>query len=375
MTPTIKLLDKSQINQLPAPSPDNQLYEEIKQQGFKKFPQRLENYNRFLKSTRGISLDYDPIRIDIENVSRCNYRCKMCSVSDWKGGKRADDMSLSHFKELLDSLPSLIEIKLQGLGEPLMGKSIFEMIRYARSEKHLWVRSTTNGSLLAHQENYKKIIDSDICDLSVSIDGASQKSYETIRRGGKFNIVSENCKLLNDYADKKDFDRIRMCTVVQQDNVHELETFPTLAAELGFKRLTFSLDINDWGIDQWKEKNASLSCQNQLDVDRLWHLIDLGKSLGVEIGFWHIDQKYHWKSEKNLCPWPFERLYISSDMRITPCCMVANPDVYQIGENAFDIKSTWHGEPYRKFRQQHLEGNLPAICRSCYLSKEHHPTT
>jgi hypothetical protein len=28
-------------------------------------------------------VDYYPIKLDIENVSRCNFRCTMCAVSDW----------------------------------------------------------------------------------------------------------------------------------------------------------------------------------------------------------------------------------------------------------------------------------------------------
>src|SRR5665213_130462 len=54
-----------------------------------------ENYARYLAGARRTDLDYLPIKLDIENVSRCNFRCTMCSVSEWTKGQRAGDMSLS----------------------------------------------------------------------------------------------------------------------------------------------------------------------------------------------------------------------------------------------------------------------------------------
>ena len=144
----------NQLSELPRPSADQALYSQTLEAGFAKFPERKLNYDKYKASRRGELLDYLPIKLDIENVSRCNYRCTMCEVSNWPGQKRAEDMSFEDYKNLIDSQYGLIEIKLQGLGEPLMGECYFEMIDYTRS-KHIWVRSTTNGSLLRLRDNYK----------------------------------------------------------------------------------------------------------------------------------------------------------------------------------------------------------------------------
>lgn len=365
-----KTISRSQVLDLPRPYPDPKLYNGILEEGFQLFPERKENYERYLRSERGANLNYLPVKLDIENVSRCNYRCKMCAVSEWKGGKRAEDMDFEAYKALLDSQYGVVEIKLQGLGEPLMGKSVFDMIRYAREDRKIWVRMTTNGSLLAHNDHYKQLIDADVCDLSVSMDGATADAYEKIRRGGKFDLVTRNAKLLTDYARSAGRDRVRMCSVVQKDNFHQLEQFPLLAADLGFSRMTFSLDVNDWGLKEWNTKNKDLSRLSEMDPNRLWNLVESGKSRGVEVTFWYTDAKYHTRSKGGLCPWPFERLFVSSDMRISPCCMVANPDVYEIGNTAVDLAKTWHGKPYESFRKMHIEGKLPAICVACYESRK-----
>jgi len=352
---------------IPHPSPDQALYKQVLEEGFQRFPERRANYLKYQAAKRGVSLDYLPIKLDIENVSRCNFHCTMCQVSDWPGLKRADDMSFEDYKALIDAQDGLIEIKLQGMGEPLMGSCYFDMISYARA-KYIWVRSTTNGSLLHLQDNYKRLIDSDICELQISIDGTTPETYEKIRRGGNFKKTADNCILINQYCRDVQRKRTRMWSVIQRDNFHELEAFPRFAQELGFERLTLSLDLNDWGQEQWKKLNDFLDVREAFRSDQIQALIDLGKQHQVEVTFWFIDKKYDTDNPSHLCPWPFERAYVSSDMRVVPCCLIANPEVTDLGD-ARDFSKVWNGDDMITFRKMHLQGQIPKICQSCYKNR------
>ncbi len=353
------------VHGLPAPSADTELYDSIRKAGFAAFPERLANWTRFKASQRGEALDYLPVKLDVEHVSRCNYRCTMCQVSDWPKMTRAADMTTEDFKSLLDQQVGVVEIKLQGMGEPLLAaESFFEMIGYARS-RHIWVRATTNGSLLHLKDNYKALVESDICEIQVSIDGARAETYEAIRRGGKLERVAENCRLLNAYAAERGRERTRMWVVVQKGNLADLALFPQAAAEMGFKRLTLSLDLTGWGQESWQNSNESLDAHDMLPVEQAWALVEDGRRRGVEVTFWAIDSKYDWSSPSKLCPWPFERSYISSDMRVVPCCMIANPEVLEMGD-ARDLSAVWNGERMTEFRRAHREGRVPDVCRSCY---------
>ena len=350
---------------LPTPSPDKDLYDSILRAGFEAYPKRKKNYTNYQKSKRTNELNYLPIKLDIENVSRCNFHCKMCSVSEWPGLKRADDMSLEEFKNLLDIQHGVIEIKLQGLGEPLMGKSWYEMIKYAR-ERYIWVRSITNGSLLHLKDNYKKMIDGDVCELQVSIDGATKETFEKIRRGGKFNQIAKNCTMLNNYAHQKGKNRTRMWSLIQKDNFKELEKLVLIAKDWGFERLTFGMNVEDQG---WKEEKFDeihkLNMENRFSYKRANDLILLGKDNNVEVTFWGTSGKFDQKNKDKLCSWPFERVVVSSDMRIVPCCMVANPEIYDLGD-ATKLEKEWNSESFTKFRQSHINGELPTICKNCY---------
>lgn len=361
---TKKEIKTDRISMLPRPLPDPAFYKSTLENGFRKFGLRHQNYIKYQKAKRCEELDYLPIKMDIENVSRCNYRCTMCQVSDWPELKRAVDMSFDEFKALIDSQYGLIEIKLQGMGEPLLGKTYSKMIKYARG-KGIWVRSSTNASLLHVDDNYKQLIDSDICELQVSVDSVTPKTYKKIRRGGDLKRVMDNCILLNRYCHDVNLRRTRMWVVVQKENFTELKRFPAFAADLGFDRLTFSLDLNDWGQKKWRKLNDQVDVHKQFDFSLAKHLINLGKEQNVDVTFWFIDEKYSTRDINKLCPWPFERAYISCDMHIVPCCMISNPEVISLG-NAKNFSEEWNGAWYREFRRKHISGHIPDYCRNCY---------
>lgn len=358
------------LRDLPAPEPSlgRDTYHRMREEALDADPRRRENYQKYIAAKRGqANVDYLPIKLDIENVSRCNFKCTMCVVSDWPKGRRADDLTLQSFKKLIDEQYGLVEIKLQGIGEPLMqGDDFFEMIKYARAQK-IWVRTTTNASLLHLKDNYKKLIDAEPCEVQISIDGASQETFEKIRRGSVPSQVFENCRLINNYCDAVGYHPTKMWTVVQRDNADELEALVELAADLGFKRMVFSLNLTDWGISEWHERNNDVAVDSELDPDNLSSLITLGESLGVQVRFWSVHEQYNTDSVEKLCPWPFERAYFSSDERIVPCCYLGNPDVFEFSSSEQGtFADIWFSENYRAFRQDHLDGKIPTVCKDCY---------
>jgi len=351
----------------PNPSAGNFAYKKERWIALATSPRRLANYIRYQRASRRTAeVNYFPTKLDIENVSRCNFRCTMCQVSEWTNQKRAEDMEFDDFKHLIDHQPGLLEIKLQGMGEPILGgETYFNMIKYAR-KKHIWVRTVTNASMLHLRDNYKKLVDSGVNEIQISIDGATKETFEKIRVGSKFEVVKSNCKLINDYCKEKGVKRTKMWTTVQRDNVAELPQLIELATELGFNSVVFSLNIVDWGQSAWNETNQAVSVERTVTQELVDHLLEKSREIGVNLTFWSSSDKYSTKSIEALCPWPFERSYISSDMRTSPCCMIANPDVSELGA-ATDFAGVWKSDAYREFRQAHLDGNIPSECGGCYL--------
>ena len=86
-----------------------------------------------------------PVTMDIEPTTGCNFRCTMCQVSspDFK----AKNMDIETFKKIIKENKQLIKIKLQGMGEPLVNKYIYEMIKYAKNYG-VATEIISNGSML-----------------------------------------------------------------------------------------------------------------------------------------------------------------------------------------------------------------------------------
>jgi MoaA/NifB/PqqE/SkfB family radical SAM enzyme len=259
-----------------------------------------------------------------------------------------------------------VEIKIQGLGEPTMQRDpYFEMIKYARS-KNIWVRTTTNASLLHLNNNYKKLVDSGVNEIQISIDGADKATFESIRRQSVFEQVVKNCKLINAYCDSKGVELTKMWTVVQKGNRHQLSRLVDLAYEMGFRSMGFSLNLVDFGTERWREINDGVTVEGSFSRSEADELMAKGAQLSIKVRFWSVTQKYTIDDPAKMCPWPFERAYISSDLRVVPCCIIGNPDVSEIGSARENFSGVWYGTTMQDFRAAHLKGNIPPVCRSCY---------
>lgn len=347
---------------LPEPSAGLEAYEAERVACLALDERKRVNYQKALsaKMLRRPNVYHLPTKLDVENTSRCNFACSMCAVSTWPKGKRAEDLSLERFKHLIDEQYGLVEIKLNGLGEALLqGDDYFEMIRYARARR-IWVRMTTNASLLHLRDNYRKLVDSGVNEIDISVDGADAATFEGIRIQSDWNRVRSNIKMLNSYAFYKERWFTKMWTLVQRANVADLERHVPLAKELGFRHLVFSCSLHGWGDDALAERNRGEMVA--LDLYRAEVLVGLGKEIGVRVAFWDVAEKF---SPDNLCPWPFERAVVTSDSRTVPCCMIGDPDKFEIGKGKTFLEA-WTSEEYRDFRKSHIEGKIPHVCKGCY---------
>ena len=349
----------------PQPMPDLKTYEDEARIRLSKYIETNRNFQLFLENRREVKPKYLPTKLDIENLSRCNFRCIMCQVSEWPKGQRAQDLSLHEFKHIIDENIGLLEIKLQGMGEPTLGRDdFFDMIKYARN-LNIWVRTVTNGSLLHANDNIRKFVESGVNEIQISIDGATKETFETIRRGSKFERVIENVTNLNNYSENMGKNITKMWTVVQEKNINELVDLVKLAKKMNFKSMVFSLDIVDWGNHNWTEKNKEISVNKEFSLELANEIYDLGESFGIKVAFWNIAQKYSTSSPESLCQWPFERSYVSSDNRVVPCCMIADPDTFEIKSSGSFVE-IWNSDEYEAFRKSHLTGEIPQVCRNCY---------
>jgi MoaA/NifB/PqqE/SkfB family radical SAM enzyme len=352
--------------ELAQPKPDPYNYQMTHYRGFVRFPERLRNYLLSQSENRDAARRSLPTELDIEPSSRCNFRCTMCQLSEWPDGRRAGELAFNDLKALIDAHPQIMDVKLQGVGEPLFNKSFFDMVRYM-VDRDIWVRTTVNGSLLHVKENARRLIDSGIGEIQTSFDGASKQIFEAIRLKSDFDLVVRNLTDLNDYANRQDRPITRMWAVLQNSNRHQVFDFVELAKRMQFRRLTFSVNLGSWGSDEWNTRNSQVQATALTD-EETYRLRQISRAEGIEITCWHSPKKFSSDAPGNLCPIPFQRVFISSDLRVVPCGGIGNPEITDFGP-ASELRELWNGRRFTKFREAHIRGRIPKYCQYCYETK------
>ena len=350
---------------LPEPIRDPAVFQPMFEKGMRDYPERKANHALAATTARGETAAAMPTMMDIEPASRCNYACGMCILHTWKNRKRADDMTFEMFRRLLDQQPGLWEVKLQGLGEPLLNRDLADMVALC-SERSIWTRTTINGSLLHMHDNARRLLEAGIGEVQVSLDGADKETYEAIRRGGDFDRFAENCRLFNRLAASyRSTSATRAFVLVQRANFHQLDEILSFCAGVGFQRVIFSMQLGWFGVEELREPNLGRDVSSEVSYNRCLELVEAGKTRGLDVTFWQGGNKYRVGDPSLLCAWLWERAFIGSDGRIVPCCAICDPRVMDMGD-AERFAETWNGDRYRALRKAHLAGAIPTVCRGCY---------
>src|SRR5918998_5279173 len=138
-----------------------------------------------------------PSFVQIEPVGQCNLRCQMCPIqfrTDGPPNGPPAFMPFETFTRLVDQLPSMTELQLQGMGEPMMHPRFFDMVAYAAA-KGIEVSTNSNLTLLS-ERRARLCVSSGLGYLHVSLDGASAETYEAIRVRAQFDRVLRNLRRL-----------------------------------------------------------------------------------------------------------------------------------------------------------------------------------
>lgn len=320
----------------------------------------------------------------IEPIGRCNLACKMCTVND--RGDEVAEMSLERFRALLDQMPGLQELHLQGLGEPMLHPAFFDMVALAAS-RGIRVSANTNLTLLTH-ERAQRCVTSGLASLSVSLDGASAPVYEAIRRKASFAKVIRNLARLTHARDAAHSALdVRGVMVLMRSNLHELPALVRLlhshrVHELLVQRLSSDLQQPDLPARYITIRSYVNDAQLQLeDMPRAEAVFQEARQLARTLGMRlhlprlavHEASVPSSASQKPRCGWPWEQLYVTAAGELLPCCMVATADRATFG-NVFSadpaqpkLLQRWHGEAARSFREALASEDPPAVCRSCAL--------
>jgi radical SAM protein with 4Fe4S-binding SPASM domain len=295
----------------------------------------------------------------------------MCN--HWRG-RREPPISTDRFIEILNELAELgtKKIHVSG-GEPMLRPQVPDMIAQA-SALGIKVTMTTNGTLI-DKVKAKRLVESGLRGVNISIDSPIRKMHEKIRGvEGSFKATVKAVELLKRYKHKGKL-TIRINTVVSRTNYQTLESLPDLAHELGADGINLiPVDDHCGEILSMRKKDIALfnteiapkiaaralalglivSDADAFPFGQSDSEVRLGRAGRYAFGYYDHHPCY--------APWTHSLIDFNGNMYV--CCMTRErmPPLGNIGNQSF--KEIWEGAAYRQIR---LKMHPPALaaCRRC----------
>lgn len=299
-------------------------------------------------------------QINIPVTDRCNLKCTMCPRQNTKELAEVDIPSDVLFS-LLKTSRNLSGILLQGLGEPLLYKNIFNVIGQLKQEMHCdsEVGLTTNATML-NGGTGEKLLDNGLDFLYFSVDAATRPTYGAIRIGADFDTVIENIGRCVRYKNTLGLNKPRfmMNFVITRQNAHEIAAFARLAKDLGIENVTYShclgaqsgkIELVDKGklLEQFEEARA------------------VTEGNGLNIYFPPLE-----KTKEEKCFF-MERAVVLAQGDVIPCHAMAPGYGTKERSRIFgnirkkSLDEIWSQHDFKEFRRRVLAGDFPPECTGC----------
>ncbi len=293
----------------------------------------------------------------------CNFACDHCQVTHW--ARKTTRLTTERFSSILRQLPMLRQVKLQGMGEPLLNRHLIEMLE--EGEDGGAVSIVTNGSV--YTENIAQRLSSlRGTTIIISMDGATAETFEAIRVNGNFQKVVANVADMVRRRGRSLWPGIELRSVVTLRNAHELPDLVRLAKRIGVDKLTATTLLTDWGKEDMEVSIAPIDVSRE--DPRVDQYIRESREVAAEIGMPLSVEHGQRYSRANRCPWPWQSSYIAANGDVVPCCQIADSSVVKMG-NVFDepFANIWNNGKYRELRQRIAGNDIPHYCRGCYGMK------
>lgn len=166
-------------------------------------------------------------------TNMCNLRCSHCYQDNFSNTEELDLEGLitisENIKDTLKKWNKMASINLTG-GEPILKPGLLELLQYLDKNSMVSELGIITNGILLNEEMIRRFSSiPKLRRIKVSLDGATQKTNDSIRGDKSFNEVIKN---LSSIIKRCDLEIILMFTVMRR-NLKELPYFFELSKNLG----------------------------------------------------------------------------------------------------------------------------------------------
>lgn len=282
-----------------------------------------------------------PLTLYIDPCNKCNYRCSYCfhsaeNYSSLCGGYYT--LSVSDAEKIatqLKEIGSVKTINFHATGELLLNQNLPEIIKiFHQNRLAERIQLTTNGSLLT-PDKALKLLQSGVDFFRISLYGGTTTLHQ-----------------------KRSHSRVTLDNI--RDNISQLISLRNA------RQFSASIAVKMLETGDKKEEKEFLDFFNGVADECFIEKVHNFSSSE----YFDVESSIHIKPEKGgcpICPLPFYRLVIHSNLDVSPCDADSFHEVILGNLRETSLKDIWNGENLHKLQLAHLSKNFPEghHCSSC----------
>lgn len=342
-----------------------------------------------------------PVMMHIELSSFCDCECIMCKKC-YEKNSNAKYLSWDKFYELEQYFATCRIVVINGYGEPYIHPQISKIISvFEKYQVKLFTTTNIQNIPMDSLTQINKVFSR----INISCDGATVKTYESIRRGASFDKFVKNVKIIHEKCPDV---QLFMSVVAMRQNIEEAVELVHLAKQLGFEEIRFGrLGSNIFignekdelifypnfaskKLEQAKLEGKKTGIRVVIPIIMLNNVIDRDKAEREradmhKLPFFKSDNYYNELSEKfkelkrlnkfeyrlysteraisceGLCHWIGFGLYINSSGKVRPCSEVP----YNREQEKKEEITDYNYYELIEFRKRFISGEVPNVCMDC----------
>lgn len=278
----------------------------------------------------GVLTEAFPSQVTVNITEVCNLACIHCPHPVFKLSEhyKARYLEPELNKKLVDECKGRTKfIRYCAEGEPLIHPHAYDMIQYA-VESGTFTTLTTNGTIM-NERRTRKLLDSGLHMVDISIDAFRDKTYSQIRVNGDLKVTRENVLRLLEWSKGK-VTKVVVSFIQQKENEGQAISFREF----------------------WEDKGATVIIRNLHSA--AGSMTQIAKDLKTT-------------EPRRPCVYPWERIKLVPTGFLSFC-----PADWVHGSSLVDyrtttIEETWKGDQYRSLRLAHLNNDFEAhrFCGQC----------
>lgn len=296
-----------------------------------------------------------PDVLRVEPSGSCNLKCIHCPTG-LGIGEQGWVMKEDVFRIVLNEIKnnSYRVVVLYHGGEPLLNKNIYKWIEEVKSLGVEKVKIVSNGILL-NKIKSRKLIESGLDEIEISLDGNSAQENDFIRKGSSFNKVICSIKEL---ATLKEKYRSRT-PLIYISNVQFIDSSIR------------KIPTGDLLIPKYFIKSLGKSIFDKVIIKPQYGYLWPGLNSEKMDHFELIDEKMFESEnmEKNICKTSNETITVRYNGDVVACCYDITSE-YVLGNiKEKTLQKIWESEKYNLLRKSIKDRKYLRLCSECVVVK------